>query len=354
MRIPSAMADKSNSLSTEQQKVEVRNAIHAGASLTTTYVVMNMLATIIACYGLLADSAAGIIGAMVIAMLLGPIAGAGLAMVDGDLALLKKSLLAEMAGVAVVMATAFVIGILHQDIPPGTEMLARTNPGYPDLMIALAGGAAATAASVSRGVSLSLVGVAIATALVPPLSTCSMLLARGSTELAAGAFLLAFTNMVAIQFTSSLVFWIAGYGGMTRFWSSGYRVLLRNLVSIILLAILGIFLWARTYNAVSSMLFEAGVRKTVQGYLKEHPESHLTEVRFENTDGKTIVRAVIRSPAPFSAHDVADMEKRLPAAPGGSEIELHVRRVAVEVMTDKGPLFETGGKAGTVLRRENK
>ncbi|HEX9154258.1 MAG TPA: TIGR00341 family protein, partial [Nitrospira sp.] len=189
----------------------MRNTIHACASLTPTYLVMNMLATIIACYGLLADSAAGIIGAMVIAMLLGPIAGAGLAMVDGDLALLRKSLLAEMAGVAVVMATAFVIGIFHKDIPPGTEMLARTNPGYPDLMIALAGGAAATAASVSRGISLSLVGVAIATALVPPLSTSSMLLARGSKELALGAFLLAVTNMVAIQFTSSVVFWIAGY-----------------------------------------------------------------------------------------------------------------------------------------------
>ena len=100
------MADRSNSISTGQHKEEVRNTIHANASLTPTYLVMNMLATIIACYGLLADSAAGIIGAMVIAMLLGPIAGAGLAMVDGDTALLRKSLLAEMAGVAVVMSTS--------------------------------------------------------------------------------------------------------------------------------------------------------------------------------------------------------------------------------------------------------
>jgi uncharacterized hydrophobic protein (TIGR00271 family) len=347
------MADVSNSIANGQRKDEVRRAIYDGASITPTYLVMNMLATVIACYGLLADSAAGIIGAMVIAMLLGPIAGAGLAMVDGDLALLKRSLLAETAGVAVVMATAFVIGSFHRDIPAGTEMLARTNPGYPDLMIALAGGAAATAASVSRGVSLSLVGVAIATALVPPLSTCSMLLARGSTKLALGAFLLALTNMVAIQFTSSVVFWIAGYGGMTRFRSSGYRIFLRNLVSLILLVILGTFLWARTYTAVNNMLFEAGVRKTLQGYLQSHPESHLTEVRFEDTEGKTIIRAVIRSPAPFFARDVAEMERQLPASPNGSAIELHVRRVAVEVMTGKGPLFETGGNDGTVVRQEN-
>jgi len=348
------MTDMSNLTASEQHKDEVRKAIDVGASLTPTYLVMNMLATVIACYGLLADSAAGIIGAMVIAMLLGPIAGAGLAMVDGDQALLRKSLLSELAGVAVVMATAFVIGSIHKDIPPGTEMLARTNPGYPDLMIALAGGAAATAASVSRGVSLSLVGVAIATALVPPLSTCGMLLARGSTELALGAFLLAFTNMVAIQFTSSVVFWISGYSNITRFWSSGYRVMVRNLASIILLILLGIFLWMRTYNAVSAMLFEADVRKTLQGYLKNHPESHLAEVRFDTADGKILVRAVIRSPAPFSARDVEGMESRLPAAPNGSAIELHVRRVAVEVMTDKGPLFETGENTGALTGRENK
>ena len=67
---------------------------------------MNVLATIIACYGLLVDSAAGIIGAMVIALLLGPIAGVGLALVDGKRALLQKALLAEVGGVILVMGTA--------------------------------------------------------------------------------------------------------------------------------------------------------------------------------------------------------------------------------------------------------
>jgi uncharacterized hydrophobic protein (TIGR00271 family) len=335
------MTDKSASASRNKQREEIRNAIRAGASLTLTYVVMNMLATIIACYGLLVDSAAGIIGAMVIALLLGPIAGVGLALTENDLSLLRKSLLAELVGVAIVMATAFVIGILNRDILIGKEMLARTNPGSSDLMIALAGGAAATIASISRGVSLSLVGVAIATALVPPLSTCSMLLARGATEPAFGAFLLAFTNMVAIQFTSSIVFWIAGYGRLTRFRSAGYQVFLRNLVSIILLAILGVVLGVSTHRTVSKILFEANVHKTLQGFLKEYPGAYLSEVRFNKADGKTIVRAVIRSPGTFSAQDVVAMKRHLPVDPNGSEIALRVRRVAVEVMSEKGPMFET-------------
>ena len=125
------MADRSAPISRDQSKEEIRNVIRAGASLTPTYAFMNMLATVIACYGLLVDSAAGIIGAMVVAMLLGPIAGVGLALVENDLPLLRKSLLAELAGVAIVMTTAFVIGILHPDIPIGKEILARTSPGSP-------------------------------------------------------------------------------------------------------------------------------------------------------------------------------------------------------------------------------
>src|SRR3974390_695340 len=105
---------------------ETRKVVRFSASLTPTYAVMNMLATIIACYGLLADSTAGVIGAMVIAMLLGPIAGVSLALVDYALPLLKRSLGAELVGVAIVIGTAFIIGLLHRDIPVGQEILART------------------------------------------------------------------------------------------------------------------------------------------------------------------------------------------------------------------------------------
>jgi uncharacterized hydrophobic protein (TIGR00271 family) len=334
------MADTSASSAAGEHKAGVRNMIRAGAALTSTYAVMNTLATIIACYGLLVDSTAGVIGAMVVAMLLGPIAGVGLALVEYDLVFLRKSLLAGLVGVAIVMGTAFIIGFMHRDIPLGQEILARTKPGSADLTIALAGGVAATVASISEGINLSLVGVAIATALVPPLSTCSMLLARGETQLAFGAFLLAFTNMVAIQFASSVVFWVAGYSNTTRFWAAGYRVLLRNLVSIVLLLTLAGMLVVSTHYTIRNLLFETEVRKTLRESLREYSGAYLSEVRFDKTEGKTLVRAVVRSPRPFSAQDVAVMERRLPAAPNRSLITLRVRRVAVEVMTGTGPVFE--------------
>jgi uncharacterized hydrophobic protein (TIGR00271 family) len=303
---------------------------------------MNLLATVIACYGLLVDSVAGVIGAMVIAMLLGPITGIGLALVENDLSLLRKALLSELVGVLVVMGTAFLIGLLHRDVPVGQEILARTKPGSADLAVALAGGAAATIAVVSGAVNLSLVGVAIATALVPPLSACSMLLARGEKGLALGAFLLAFTNMVAIQFASSVVFWVAGYRRSPGRWVAGSQALLRNLVSILLLVLLGGILAISTHRAVSNLLFQAEVRKTLETCLKEYPGANLNEVRFDTVDGRELIRAVIRSPRPFSAQDVSAMERRLPRTSKGTETTLRVRWVAVEVMTDRGPVFETG------------
>jgi uncharacterized hydrophobic protein (TIGR00271 family) len=107
---------------------EIRQQIRDNAVLTTPYFLMNALATIVACYGLLADSTAVVIGAMVIAMLLGPITGIALGLVDGDNQLLRQAIVTELAGVLTVMVIAFIIGKLHQDIPVGKEIMARTAP----------------------------------------------------------------------------------------------------------------------------------------------------------------------------------------------------------------------------------
>ena len=151
--------------------MEVRAQIDGGAALDAPYVIMNVLATIVACYGLLENSAAVVIGAMLIAMLLGPISGIALALVAGDMTLLRKALLAELCGVLIVLATSFVLGKIHRDLPLGSQALSRTSPNILDLIIALAGGTAGAYATITPKMRASLVGIAIATALVPPLSS---------------------------------------------------------------------------------------------------------------------------------------------------------------------------------------
>ncbi len=89
-------------------------------------------------------------------------------------------------GILVILGTAFAVGILNAEIPATREMMARTAPNLFDLMIALGGGAAGAYASVSPRLSIAFVGVAIATALVPPLATRGIFLARGDFALSAG------------------------------------------------------------------------------------------------------------------------------------------------------------------------
>jgi uncharacterized hydrophobic protein (TIGR00271 family) len=140
----------------------VRELLRNNAACDTAFVVMNALATVIASCGLLQDSTAVVIGAMVLATLLGPTFGLALALVDGDHALLRKALLAATGGVGLCLSIAILIGVLHQDAPLTREILARTKPSLLDLVIALAGGAAGAYATVSPRLSAGLVGVAIA------------------------------------------------------------------------------------------------------------------------------------------------------------------------------------------------
>src|SRR6478736_1907705 len=95
----------------------VRANILANSEFDFAYVVMNCLATVIACYGLFSNSPAVVIGAMIIAMLLGPISGVALGLVDQDNALLRKALGSLAGGIGVVYATAFALGVVHSEIP---------------------------------------------------------------------------------------------------------------------------------------------------------------------------------------------------------------------------------------------
>jgi uncharacterized hydrophobic protein (TIGR00271 family) len=167
----------------------IREAIRGNTVLSTSYLIMNALAAIVASYGLLQDSAAVVIGAMIIAILLGPISGMALALVEGDNRLLSRALAAEAAGAALVFAIAYTLGRVHHDLPLGKEIWSRTSTGILDLAIALAAGAAGAYATLSPRISASPVGVAIATALVPPRCTSAICLSHGLYRAGAGAFM---------------------------------------------------------------------------------------------------------------------------------------------------------------------
>jgi len=176
-----------------------------------------VLSTIIAAGGLISDSAAVIIGAMIVAPLMTPMMCAAFGIISGSGRTTVIAVMTVGIGVVVVVVIA---GALARLVPTGgtitPEELARTSPRLLDLVVALAAGAAGAFATGRDDVSDALPGVAIAVSLVPPLAVVGITLAAGRGDLAGGAFLLFFTNFVAIVLAAVIVMSLMGYAAVAR------------------------------------------------------------------------------------------------------------------------------------------
>jgi uncharacterized hydrophobic protein (TIGR00271 family) len=316
----------------------IRQLIVDESDLNRSYMIMNCLAAVIATFGLLANSIAVVIGAMIVATLLGPITGFGLSLTDGNHALLKRSFESLSAGLLGVYLISFIIGVLNFESPITNEIMVRTSPNLFDLMIALASGAAGAYAMISPRLSVAFVGVAIATALVPPLSSSAILLVHGEYQLSWGAFLLTLTNITGIQFANSLVLWLNGFHKQIIKGNSIISFLRSQSATLIVLLILSIFLTYNLNKVIRMHLFEAEVRSCIQEKLKSIPESYLTDLRVDNASSKdkVIIRAEVRSPNSISPSKVAIMESSLPSPPNGKKLELRIQRIWMDVVTLRG------------------
>lgn len=174
------------------------------ARLDRKFLLLVLLSAAIATLGLLQSSTAVVIGAMLVSPLLGPIMGIGFGLATLEAGLIKRSLVTLAAGIAVAVLVAMVIVWLSPIADVTPELRARTQPTLLDLGVAVVGGIAGVFA-IMRGLSGVMVGVAIATALVPPLSTVGFGLATWRPDFATGAGLLFLTNTLAIALAATLV-----------------------------------------------------------------------------------------------------------------------------------------------------
>jgi uncharacterized hydrophobic protein (TIGR00271 family) len=331
--------DKEQTTTEVAHRTFVLSCVTEDSKFDLAYVVMNVLATAVACYGLLEDSAAVVIGAMIIAMLLGPISGVGLALVDDDNRLLARASASLAGGILLVVVTAFFIGLFNREIPATTEMVSRTSPNAFDLLIAIGGGAAGAFAVIHKRLSVAFVGVAIATALVPPLATASMFLARGKFALSGGAFLLAFANMVGIQFACSVVFFVSGYNKVAARKPLSRAGLIKDGVSMSVLLVLGVLLTINLHSNVVKQLYESAVRSTLNRELLNYRGTYLADLRFTRAPEGLVIRATVRGPEPFDAAHVAAMESSLPTPLGQMRSVLLIRYVHTTVMSARGPRY---------------
>jgi len=268
------------------ERKELAERIAIGADGGVDFIVMMLLASTLASLGLLEGSTAVVIGAMLVAPLMGPLLAAGFALTQGNLRLFRDALAVCGLGIIIGLGASLFIGVLNPGFEPSMEIEARGDPDVLDLVIALASGMVAAYAKGRPNVAGTLAGVAIAAALLPPLAVIGIGLTNDRLFVAGNAAILFATNLVAIILGASLVFrllglhvGISGTAGAPR-WVR--RVMLSlGLLAVILATPLLINVLEKSRSGQmrpANYPVAAGVRKAVREYLANHPSLRMIEI----------------------------------------------------------------------------
>lgn len=201
---------------TTEEFQDLFKVLRGNAQITTPYMVMMILSTLIASFGLFADSSPVIIGAMILAPIIAPIVSFSMGMVRYDVSMLKSGFFTILTGTLASLLVAACVSIIIPLEIITSEIQARLSPTLLDMGIAVASGIAAAYAHAEEGIAKSLAGVAIAVALVPPLSVAGIGLGWWDWNVFSGAFLLYLTNLAGIILFAGLTFLLLGFAPFKR------------------------------------------------------------------------------------------------------------------------------------------
>jgi uncharacterized hydrophobic protein (TIGR00271 family) len=306
-----------------QTRVELAAHVQSSSAWNFDFVALISLSTVIAALGLLQDSAAVIIGAMLIAPLMTPILGVGLALAQGNAVLARMALRSIVFGVGTSFVLAVVVGLVDMASQPLTiteQMLGRGWPGLIDLMVAFVSGLAAAYAISRPGLVAALPGVAIAAALVPPIATSGLAFAGGDFRLAYGSFLLFFANMVAIVLAAAFSMWAVGVRrqkdtGWVRHIGTGF---------VVMALALSVYLTQRT--RLGEAVLERGVRVAVESKLPA--ALSLLDVTGRRTSDALVVTVHVGGQAPPTG-EIAEQLRKAVASVVAEPVAVHVSYVLV-------------------------
>ena len=296
---------------TLERRAEVQVQLRDSCTPDFDFFLLVVLSAVIATLGLLTNSAAVIIGAMLVAPLMSPIIGIGLASLTGDARLFRDSGVALARGALLAVIMSVFLTWFNRSLPFVTlqelpvEVLSRTRPSPIDLTIAMAGGMAAAFALAMPSISAALPGVAIATALMPPLCTVGIGIAMNRWDVAGGASLLFLTNAVTIAFAGMLVFFALGFAPKREKGRGVPRALVISALFTLLLLIPLTLLSVSFFRAASeNRQIEAVVKDEVAKY-----DAEMTDLQ-PLQDGDTLhLTITLRVPRQLRYEDVTQMQE---------------------------------------------
>ncbi|HOP63888.1 MAG TPA: TIGR00341 family protein [Spirochaetota bacterium] len=292
----------------EKQDQNVYQNLFNGASPTIEYYILTVLSCLIATTGLLQGSTATIIGAMIVAPLMTPILAFSLGVIWGDIPLIRTSAFSLFKGIMISLFISSALAFLIPMEGYSTEITARTSPTIFDIIVAFASGLVGAYGSANKRISNTLVGIAIAVALMPPLCTIGIGIGTLNKTVASGAALLFLINLVSISLAGAIVFWgmeihpIAAEDGAVR-----KRAIYQILISIIILTTISIpvFIYMKHGFLISRATRTAG--EIIQNEL---PDVSLIELKMKEKDEKFRFTATISgSEKPDSGKNEAIIQK---------------------------------------------
>lgn len=314
---------------TRVEQEEVQRSAEVMAGTTIDYVTLILVSATIATLGLMLNSAAVIIGAMLVAPFMSPLIGLSVGVATGTLTLTRRGVLTIVVGILLSLLVAIGLGLLLPAVSLTNEMTSRGSPTLLDAGVALAAGIIGAYATARKDIPAALAGVAIAAALMPPLCTVGLGLALEANNLAFGALVLFLTNIVSIIVSGILVFrWLgmsARRADQPWTWQHTASISLFALFAAgVITALFGL---TREANAQSRAIEE--LRKAIQPL-------ELVEIEADDGDPLTIM-ATVRSAEPVTRARVGAVESAIESELG-RDVRLEV--VVLPVVTALEPLPE--------------
>ena len=298
-----------------EHKQEVLDGLIDASNPDIDYFILVFLACSIATFGLITNSATVIIGAMMISPLMYPILSLSMASITGHSRLFKQSIIAILKGVGLAVALSSLIAFLTYKLPLGAlasvsnEVLLRTSPTLIDLLIALAGGAAAAYALAHPQLSAALPGVAISISLMPPLCTVGIGIALAQPPIIFGALLLYVTNLTAISFSAMLTFATMGFGPKRA--SDNEKVSQSVSVTLILVLAVSIPLGLFALNSLKEARIFNQARNAIIEGVSGYTEAMLVDLKITSEGETKKLDAVLRTSRPLSHAEVVALQSHI-------------------------------------------
>jgi uncharacterized hydrophobic protein (TIGR00271 family) len=299
---------------TPEEHALVHEKILSGSRSRVDFYTMIGLAAILASLGLLLNSPAVIIGAMLVAPLMSAIVGIGLGLIEGDTALISTAVGSTVRATLLAIALGALLCLLVPSASATPEILSRARPSLLDLAVALASGAAGAYALCRKNVSEALAGVAIAAALVPPLAAVGVGLALGRWDIAGGALLLFVTNLLAIAAAGGLVFLLLGFAPPATE-KARRSTLGRGLLgTAMLLLAITVVLALLTAESLRAARLDQAIQASVASEVATVPGTELVQATSTvGSDGTLQLNVTVRSTRQFSYTEVLAMQKEIAA-----------------------------------------